>query len=100
MVDFKSERNQLTFEAQIRKNNKEYLVARTYGKKVTVKNPLSEISLEVAQGVTAVVMQSINMDFQLLKKVTPVNECLAAPVIQFHTTEEEKQGSKWSTSTR
>ena len=78
----------------MRKNCKEYLVTRTYGKTVTVKDPFSEISLEVAQGVRAVVMQSINMDFQLLQKVTAVDECLATPVVQFHTTEEEKQRVK------
>ena len=87
LVDLKSERNHLAFEARIRKNSQEYLVARTFGKKVTVKDPLSEVSLQVTQGVRAVVMQSINMDFHLLRKVISAEECLAAPVVQFHMDE-------------
>ena len=84
----------MSFEAQIRKNSKEYSVTRTFGKKVTLKDPSSDISIEVAQGVVAVVMQSINMDYLLLNKVTSADECLAAPVVQFHTVEEGKQEVK------
>ena len=87
----RSERSEITFEAQIRKNNKEFLVARTFGKKVKIKDPLSDISVEVATGVRSLVMQSMNMDFHLLRKVIPVTECLAAPVVEFHMDDLIKQ---------
>ena len=80
-------RKHLNFQATIRKKDKEYLVAKTFGNKVTLKDPYSDISLEVAEGVKAVVIQSVNTDFSLLKKVIPTKECLASPVIQFHMDE-------------
>ena len=91
MKDLRSERSQITFEAVVRKNNKEFLAARTFGKKVKIKDPLSDISLEVASGVKSLVMQSVNMDFHFLRKVIPVTECLAAPVVEFHMDDHIKQ---------
>ena len=84
MKDLKSERNQITFEAQVRKNSKEFLAARTFGNKVKIKDSLSDICLEVASGVKTLVMQSVNMDFHFLRKIIPATECLAAPVVEFH----------------
>ena len=94
VMGLKTKKKQLPFGAQISKNNKEYLVTRTFGRKVTLKDPQSEITLEISQGVRAVVMQSINMDFQLLKNVTSSNECLAAPVVQFHMEEQSNLEAK------
>ena len=84
--DFK----QIVFAAQVRKTNKDILVARAYGSKVKIKDPLSDISLEVAKGVKGLVMQSVNIDYYLLRKVIPATECLAAPVVQFHMEEKVK----------
>ena len=89
-LDLKRKKRQLHFEATFTKNEKQYVAARTFGKKVTVKDPFSDLSIQVAKGVKALVMQSINMDFELLNKVTSANECLAAPVVQFHMVEDEK----------
>ena len=91
MKDLRSERSQITFEAQVRKINKEFLVARTFGKKVKIKDSLSDISLEVATGVKTLVMQSVNMDFHFLRKIIPATECLAAPVVEFHMEDHIKQ---------
>ena len=91
MNDLRSERSQITFEAQVRKNNKEFLAARTFGKKVKIKDPFSDIFLEVATGVKSLVMQSVDMDFHLLRKVIPATECLAAPVVQFHIKDQVEQ---------
>ena len=91
MNDLRSERSQITFEAQVRKNNKVFLVARTFGRRVKINDPLSDISLEVATGVKSLVMQSVDMDFHLLRKVIPATECLAAPMVQFHMKEIEEQ---------
>ena len=87
----KRKKKQLCFEATFTKNEKQYVAACTFGKKVTVKDPLSDLSIQVARGIKAVVMQSINMNFELLKKVTSPEECLAAPVVQFHMVEDEKE---------
>ena len=89
--DLRSERSQKDFEAKITKCNNEFLATRTFGKKVKIKDPLSDISLEVAKGVKSLVMQSVNMDFHLLRKVIPATECLAGPVVQFHMDDKEKQ---------
>ena len=91
MKYLRSERSQIIFEAQVRKNNKEFLAARTFGRKVKIKDPLSDISVEVATGVRSLVMQSVNMDFQLLRKIIPATECLAAPVVQFHMNDKVDQ---------
>ena len=56
-----------------------------------IKDSLSDISLEVATGVKSLVMQSVNMDFQLLRKIIPATECLVAPVVQFHMTDQVDQ---------
>ena len=80
----------MDFQAKIIKNNREYHVTKTFGSKVTVKDPLSDVSLEVAEGVQAVVMQSINFKFELLERVIQ-NECLVSPVVQFHIKEQSQQ---------
>ena len=87
-MNLKTKRKHLNFQATIRKNYKEYLVAKTFGNKVTVKDPYSDISLDVSEGVKAVVVQSVNTDFHLLKKVIAANECFASPVVQFHIDEQ------------
>ena len=91
MKDLRLERSQITFEALVRKNNKEFLAARTFGRKVKIKDPLSDISLEVATGVKSLVMHSVIMDFHLLRKIIPASEYLAAPVVEFHMDDHIKQ---------
>ena len=73
------------------KNGKDVLVARTFGKKATVKDHLSSICLEVSEGVRSVVMQAITSNFYLLRKAIPANECIAAPVVQLHIEDETEQ---------
>ena len=89
-LDLKTNRKQLDFQAKIIKNNREYHVTKTFGSKVTVKDPLSDVSLEIAEGVQAVAMQSINFKFELLERVIQ-NECLVSPVMQFHIKEQSQQ---------
>ena len=86
----RSKTSHMHFEATFTKNDKTFLVAQTFGKKVTVKDSLSDLSIEVAKGVKALVMQSINANFYLLNEVIPKNECLVAPVFQLHMVEEGK----------
>ena len=74
----------------MRKNNNEYLVGRSFGTEITMKDPLSDVSMKVTRNVSAVIMQSINWSYDLLSKVLPFSECLAAPVIRFHTKEKEQ----------
>ena len=91
MKDLVLERSQITYEAHVRKNNKDFLAARTLGSKMKIKDPLSDISLEVATGVKTLVMQSVNVDFHLLRKIIPAEECLVAPVVQFHMDDQTEQ---------
>ena len=81
----------MPFKAHMRKNGKDVLVSRTFGKKVRVKDFMSSICLEVSEGVRSVVMQSVNCNFYLVRKSIPSRECLAAPIVQLHIEEENEQ---------
>ena len=74
----------------MRMNKMEYLVARTFGKKVTLIDTTSDTSLEVAEGVEAVVMKNTCMDLTFLRRVIPANTCLIAPVVSFHVAHERE----------
>ena len=63
---------QSNYKAEIQKGHKRYLVARTYGEQVLLKDSESDVLLKVSNGVKAVVFQrtwSDWSDFELIRKV-------------------------------
>ena len=63
------------------------MIAVTKGTRVVLESPDSQTSLEVPEGVTAVVKHKINTDLKSIRKTVPPEECLVSPIVHFHITE-------------
>ena len=58
-----------------------------YGKGSVVKDPDSNVILEVTENLKTVVMQHSYTDFEVVRNAIPQKECLITPILQFHTVE-------------
>ena len=76
------------------KNRKQYHAAVTNGEGLTLKSPDSEITLEVAKGLKAVITQHIHTDFDAVNMSIPSHECLVSPVVRFIVQNGNHQESK------
>ena len=65
------------------KNHKQYYATVINREAVTLKSPDSEVTLEISQGLKAVIMQHIHTDFEAACKSIPTHECLVSPVVRF-----------------
>ena len=76
------------------------LFAATIGGPVIIRDPNSQISLEVAKGVKSIIKHEIQTDLEDLKYVIPRNECLVSPVVHFNTQESQAKqvGYKYKTT--
>ena len=65
------------------KNCKQYHATVTNGEALTLKSPDSEITLEVAEGLNAVIMQHVHADFDTICMFIPPHECIVSPAVRF-----------------
>ena len=65
------------------KNCKQYYATVANGNASTMRSPDSEITLEVAKGLKAIIMQHIHTDFETVCMSIPCHECLVSPVVRF-----------------
>ena len=78
---------QLKYKAVIQKGYKRYMATRTHGEHIILKDSEGDVSLEVAKGMDAFVMQLTRTDFEIIRKVISRKECLVAPVVHFYIQE-------------
>ena len=76
------------YPMMFRKNGKTFHVAVTGGQPVTLIAPDSDVSVEVAQGVKAVIAQHTNTNFQAIETIVTSRECLVSPIVHLHVQEE------------
>ena len=76
------------------KNYKQYYTTVTNGKALTMRSPDSEVTLEVAEGIKAVIMQHIHIDFETVCTSIPSHECLVSPVVRFIIQNGKNQGTE------
>ena len=72
---------------QMHKGMREYLGGVVKGRTVLRADPESDISIETDKIVKGIIMQHINMDYQIVRDATSSRECLISPVVRFHTVE-------------
>ena len=60
-----------------------YFTCIVSNKGLTLKSPSSEITLEVAEGLKAVITPHIYTDFEMVNRSIPSHECLVSPVVHF-----------------
>ena len=68
------------------------MIAVTKGTRVILESPDLQTSLEVPEGVTAVVKHKINTDLKSIRETVPPEECLLSPIVHFHITEIASNG--------
>ena len=84
------------YKVTFRKSEKYYSASKISGKAVKLVTKDSEICLDVAEGINAVIAQYIYTSFKPASIVIPSNECIISPVVRFHVQEDEK--NNWSAS--
>ena len=75
--------------AYFHKNKKDYFVSVVSVEGSVVRDPDSNVALEVTENVKTVVMQHSHTNFELVRNAIPQKECLISPVVQFQTVELE-----------
>ena len=78
------------------KSGRKYQATKTSRKAVKLVTAESEVSLEVAKGVKAVISQYIYTSFRLASFVIPSNECFVSPVVRFYVQEDDDKDSSVS----
>ena len=63
------------------------MIAVTKGTRVVLESSYFQTSLEVPEGVTAVVKHKINTGLKSIRETVPRKECLVSPIVHFHITE-------------
>ena len=72
-----------TYAALFRMNTSKYLAAKVIGGGTKLVEPGSDISLEVAKGVSAVIVQHIHTNLESVRCAVPKSECIVSPVVTF-----------------
>ena len=65
------------------KDGKQYHAAVTNGRALKLRSPDSEITLEVSEGLKAVIMQHIHTDFEAVNRCIPGQDCIVSPAVRF-----------------
>ena len=77
-----------TYKALFRMNTSKYLAAKVIGGGTKLIEPDSDISLEVARGVSAVIVQHIHTNLESVRCAVPKSECIVSPVVSFRVFED------------
>ena len=76
-----------TYKALLRMNTSKYLATKVIGGGTKLVEPGSDISLEVAKGVSAVIVQHIHTNLESVRCAVPKSECIVSPVVSFRVYE-------------
>ena len=76
------------------KNGKQYHAAVTNCRALKLRSPDSEITLEVSEGLKAVIMQHIHTEFEVVNRCIPGQECIVSPAVCYIIQNGNYEGSK------
>ena len=76
------------YKALFRMNTSKYLAAKVIGGGTKLVEPGSDISLEVAKGVSAVIVQHIHINLDSIRCAVSKSECLVSPFVSFRVYED------------
>ena len=72
---------------RIQSKKKEFSATLTSGASSIIQDKGSKVSIEVAKGTRAIIMQHIHTNLEALVSTTSSNECIVSPVVTVHTVE-------------
>ena len=81
-------------------NQKDYLSTVTNGNLSVVNDPGSKVSIQVADGVKAIVMQHIYSNLELLHNRYNDGECIVSPVVKVYVKEMQEEQEHRNTSSQ